>query len=124
MRILVVGGGGREHALVWKVSQSPLAEKLFCAPGNPGTARLAENVAIAADDVDALARWAVESRIDLVVVGPEAPLVLGLADRLAAAGVAVFGASAAAARRTPMTAPRTGQAPRPAARRRSHGRRR
>ena len=98
MRILVVGGGGREHALVWKVSQSPLAEKVFCAPGNPGTARLAENVAIAADDVDALARWAVESRIDLVVVGPEAPLVLGLADRLAAAGVAVFGASAAAAR--------------------------
>ena len=98
MRILVVGGGGREHALVWKVSQSPLAEKVFCAPGNPGTARLAENVAIAADDVDALARWAVENRIDLVVVGPEAPLVLGLADRLAAAGVAVFGASAAAAR--------------------------
>ena len=98
MRILVVGGGGREHALVWKVSQSPLAEKVFCAPGNPGTARLAENVAIAADDVDALTRWAVESRIDLVVVGPEAPLVLGLADRLAAAGVAVFGASAAAAR--------------------------
>ena len=98
MRILVVGGGGREHALVWKISQSPLAEKVFCAPGNPGTARLAENVAIAADDVDALARWAVESRIDLVVVGPEAPLVLGLADRLAAAGVAVFGASAAAAR--------------------------
>jgi phosphoribosylamine--glycine ligase len=98
MRILVVGGGGREHALVWKVSQSPLAEKVFCAPGNPGTARLAENVAIAADDVDALARWAVENRIDLVVVGPEAPLGLGLADRLTADGVAVFGASAAAAR--------------------------
>ena len=98
MRILVVGGGGREHALVWKISQSPLAEKVYCAPGNPGTARLAENVAIAADDVDALSRWAVENRIDFVVVGPEAPLVLGLADRLGAAGVAVFGASAAAAR--------------------------
>jgi phosphoribosylamine--glycine ligase len=98
MRILVIGGGGREHALVWKISQSPLAEKVYCAPGNPGTARLAENVAIAADDVDALSRWAVENRIDFVVVGPEAPLVLGLADRLGAAGVAVFGATAAAAR--------------------------
>jgi phosphoribosylamine--glycine ligase len=98
MRILVVGGGGREHALVWKIGQSPLAEKVFCAPGNPGTARLAENVAIAADDVEELARWAVENRIDFVVIGPEAPLVLGLADRLAGAGIAVFGASAAAAR--------------------------
>jgi phosphoribosylamine--glycine ligase len=98
MRILVVGGGGREHALVWKIAQSPLAEKVFCAPGNPGTARLAENVAVAADDVDGLVRWAAENRIDFVVVGPEAPLVLGLADRLSEAGVAVFGASAAAAR--------------------------
>jgi phosphoribosylamine--glycine ligase len=98
MRILVVGGGGREHALVWKICQSPLAEKVFCAPGNPGTARLAENVAIAADDVEALTRFAVDGRIDLVVVGPEAPLVLGLADRLTAAGVAVFGPSAAGAR--------------------------
>ena len=97
MRILVVGGGGREHALVWKIAQSPLAEKVFCAPGNPGTARLAENVAIPADEVDALTRWAVENRIDLVVVGPEAPLVLGLADRLVAAGIPVFGPSAAAA---------------------------
>ena len=98
MRILVVGGGGREHALVWKISQSPLAEKVFCAPGNPGTARLAENVSIAAEEVDALTRWAVDNRIDFVVIGPEAPLVLGLADRLHASGVAVFGASAAAAR--------------------------
>jgi phosphoribosylamine--glycine ligase len=98
MRILVVGGGGREHALVWKIAQSPLAEKVFCAPGNPGTARLAENVPIAAEEVDALTRWAVDNRIDFVVIGPEAPLVLGLADRLNASGVAVFGASAAAAR--------------------------
>ncbi len=98
MRILVVGGGGREHALVWKIGQSPLAGKVFCAPGNPGTARLAENVAIAADEVDALVRWAVENQIDFVVVGPEAPLVLGLADRLAEEGIAVFGPSAAAAR--------------------------
>ncbi|MBS1109161.1 MAG: phosphoribosylamine/glycine ligase [Anaeromyxobacteraceae bacterium] len=97
MRILVVGGGGREHALVWKISQSPLAEKVFCAPGNPGTARLAENVAIAADEVEALARWAVANRVDFVVVGPEAPLVLGLADRLTDSGIPVFGASAAAA---------------------------
>jgi len=97
MRILVVGGGGREHALVWKIAQSPLARKVFCAPGNPGTARLAENVAIPADDVDALSRWAVENRIDLVVVGPEGPLVLGLADRLSASGIPVFGPSAAAA---------------------------
>ena len=98
MRILVVGGGGREHALAWKLSRSPLAERVFCAPGNPGTARIAENVAIAADDVDALTRWAGANRIDLVVVGPEAPLVRGLADRLAAAGIPVFGPSAAAAR--------------------------
>ena len=97
MRILVVGGGGREHALVWKICQSPLAEKVFCAPGNPGTARLAENVAIAAEEVEALARWAVANHIDFVVVGPEAPLVLGLADRLTESGIPVFGASAAAA---------------------------
>jgi phosphoribosylamine--glycine ligase len=98
MRILVVGGGGREHALVWKIGQSELVRKVFCAPGNPGTARLAENVAIPADAVDQLTAWAVGNRIDLVVVGPEAPLVLGLADRLAAAGITVFGPSAAAAR--------------------------
>ena len=97
MRILVVGGGGREHALVWKIAQSPLAGKVFCAPGNPGTARLAENVAIPGDDVDGLARWAAQNGIDLVVVGPETPLVLGLADRLTAAGIPVFGPSAAAA---------------------------
>ncbi|HQR29536.1 MAG TPA: phosphoribosylamine--glycine ligase [Anaeromyxobacteraceae bacterium] len=98
MRVLVVGGGGREHALAWKISKSPLVEKVFCAPGNPGTARHAENVAIGAEDVDAIAAWAAANRIDLVVVGPEAPLVLGLADRLSAAGIAVFGPSAAGAR--------------------------
>jgi phosphoribosylamine---glycine ligase len=97
MRILVVGGGGREHALAWKISRSPLAGKVFCAPGNPGTARHAENVAIPGEDVDAIARWARDERIDLAVVGPEGPLVLGLADRLAAAGIAVFGPVAAAA---------------------------
>jgi phosphoribosylamine--glycine ligase len=98
MRVLVVGGGGREHALAWKISQSSLVEKVYCAPGNPGTARHAENVPIGAEDVDALTAWAVDGAIDFVVVGPEAPLVLGLADRVAAAGIAVFGPSAAGAR--------------------------
>ena len=98
MRVLVVGAGGREHALAWKISRSPLAEKVYCAPGNPGTARVAENLPIAADDVERLARWARENAIDLVVVGPEAPLVGGLCDRLAGSGVAAFGPSAAAAR--------------------------
>ena len=98
MRILVVGGGGREHALVWKIGQSPLVEKVFCAPGNPGTALLGDNLPLKADDVDGIVRWVGANRIDLVVVGPEAPLVAGLSDRLAAAGVPVFGPSAAAAR--------------------------
>ncbi|HYG69362.1 MAG TPA: phosphoribosylamine--glycine ligase, partial [Anaeromyxobacteraceae bacterium] len=98
MRVLVVGSGGREHALAWKIAQSPLVRSLYCAPGNPGIARVAQLVAIRADDVEGIARWARETRIDLVVVGPEAPLVEGLADRLAAQGTPVFGPSAAAAR--------------------------
>jgi len=98
MRVLVVGGGGREHALAWKIAKSPRVTKLWCAPGNPGTARVAENVPLRADDVEAVARWAAGQRVDLAVVGPEAPLVAGLADRLAAAGVPVFGPTAAAAR--------------------------
>ncbi len=96
MRILVVGGGGREHALVWKLAQSPRVEALFCAPGNAGTATLAESVpAMGLDEVVAAAT---RLRADLVVVGPEAPLAAGLADRLAAAGVPVCGPTAAAAR--------------------------
>lgn len=98
MRILVVGSGGREHALVWKIAQSPLVTELFCAPGNPGMARLARRLPIRADDLDGLVREVRSLRIDLVVVGPEAPLVAGLADRLAADAVAVFGPTAAAAR--------------------------
>jgi phosphoribosylamine--glycine ligase len=98
MRVLVVGGGGREHALAWKIAKSPRVTKLWCAPGNPGTARVAENVPLRADDVEAVARWAAGQRVDLAVVAPEAPLVAGLADRLAAAGVPVFGPTAAAAR--------------------------
>src|SRR6185503_2124368 len=91
MRILVVGSGGREHALCWKIAASPLADKLFCAPGNAGIAALAECVAIGAEDIEALTRFAVAQKIDLVVVGPEAPLVKGLVDSLEAAGIRAFG---------------------------------
>ena len=97
MRILVVGGGGREHALCWAIAASPLTTKLFCAPGNAGSAEEAECVAIAADDIEGLTRYSVEQKIDFVVVGPEAPLVLGLVDRLAAAGIKAFGPGAAGA---------------------------
>ncbi len=98
MRVLLVGSGGREHALAATLKRSPLLDALFTAPGNPGTALLGENVAIAADDVAALVAFARAERIDLVVPGPEAPLVAGLADACAAAGVACAGPSAAAAR--------------------------
>jgi phosphoribosylamine--glycine ligase len=98
MRILVVGSGGREHALAWKISQSPLVDELYCAPGNPGAERVARPVAVRADDVSGLVREARALSVDLVVVGPEAPLVAGLADALQAAGIPVFGPSAAAAR--------------------------
>jgi phosphoribosylamine--glycine ligase len=97
MRILVVGSGGREHALAWKISRSPLVRALYVAPGNPGISRIATLVPLDPKDVDAVGRWVVENRIDLVVVGPEAPLVAGLADRIARDGVPVFGPSAAAA---------------------------
>jgi phosphoribosylamine--glycine ligase len=98
MKILVVGGGGREHALVWKLAQSPRVDKLYAAPGNAGTAALAENVAIGAEDVERLAAFAAAAAIDLTVVGPEAPLVAGIVDRFREAGLRVFGPSAAAAR--------------------------
>ena len=98
MRILVVGGGGREHALCWAIAKSPLCDTLFCAPGNGGIGGVAECVAIAADNVDALVRFAAEQAIDFVVVGPEQPLVAGLVDRLEASGIAAFGPTAGAAR--------------------------
>ena len=91
MRILVVGGGGREHTLVWKISQSPLVKEIFCAPGNIGIASLAKCVPIEAGDVKGLAALARQERIDLTVVGPEVPLVEGLGDLLAAEGLPVFG---------------------------------
>jgi phosphoribosylamine--glycine ligase len=97
MNILVVGSGGREHALCWAIAASPLVEKIYCTPGNAGIAAEAECVAIAADDIDELVRFATEHAIDFVVVGPEAPLVAGLVDRLEAAGIKAFGPSAEAA---------------------------
>ncbi len=97
MKVLVVGGGGREHALCWKLRQSPLLSELYCAPGNPGTAPLAKGVPIAPEEIHKLADFALEKRIDLTVVGPELPLALGLADELAARGLAVFGPRRAAA---------------------------
>lgn len=98
MRVLVVGGGGRDHALAWAIAASPMLTQLFIAPGNAGTARLGINVAIAADDVTALAEFARRNAIDLVVPGPEAPLVAGIADHLAAFGIACVGPNQAAAR--------------------------
>ncbi|WP_242344528.1 phosphoribosylamine--glycine ligase [Anaeromyxobacter terrae] len=97
MRVLVVGSGGREHALAWKISRSRLVRELFAAPGNPGIAEVATLVALEATDVEGLAHWSRENQIDLVVIGPEAPLVAGLADRIAREGIPVFGPSAAAA---------------------------
>ena len=98
MKVLVVGGGGREHALCWAIAASPLVTKLWCAPGNAGIAQEAECVPVAAEDVDGLLKFCADNRIEYVVVGPEAPLCAGLVDRLAAAGVKAFGPSAAAAR--------------------------
>ena len=97
MRVLVVGAGAREHALAWAIAASPLTSRLWVAPGNPGTAVLAENAAVAADDLDGLVAFAQENAVDLVVPGPEAPLVAGLADRMAAAGIRCCGPSRAAA---------------------------
>ncbi len=97
MKILLVGSGGREHALAWKIAQSPLADEIVAAPGNAGIASVARCVPLSADDVTGLSRFAADERFDLVVVGPETPLTLGLADRLAVAGVPVFGPSQAAA---------------------------
>lgn len=91
MKVLVVGGGGREHALCWKIARSPLLSELLCAPGNAGTSSLARNVDVAADDLPGLVRLAREEQIDLVVVGPEDPLCKGLADELREAGIDTFG---------------------------------
>lgn len=97
MKILVVGGGGREHAIVWKLAQSPLADEIYCAPGNAGIAQLADCVNIPAEDIDALLDFAQAEDIDLTVVGPEAPLSLGIVDKFCAAGRKIFGPSQSAA---------------------------
>ncbi|MGD9743620.1 MAG: phosphoribosylamine--glycine ligase [Dongiaceae bacterium] len=97
MRVLVVGSGGREHALCWALAASPLCDKLYCAPGNAGIAGEAECVAVSADDIAGLVRFATGNAIDFVVVGPEVPLVKGLVDRLEEAGIKAFGPSERAA---------------------------
>src|SRR5262245_30928030 len=97
MRILVVGGGGREHALCWAISASPLCSQLYCAPGNAGIAQVAECIDVPAEDIAGQVALAQREKIDFVVIGPEGPLVAGLADRLAEAGIKVFGPSAKAA---------------------------
>ena len=97
MKVLVVGGGGREHTLVWKVSQSPLVEKIFCAPGNAGIAEHAECVDTKANDIDGLAKFAKKKKIDLTIVGPEEPLVNGIVDRFNEDGLKIFGPTADAA---------------------------
>lgn len=97
LKVLVVGGGGREHVLCWALAGSPEVGRVFCAPGNAGIARKFECVDIRVGDVDRLAAWAVQQGVDFTVVGPEAPLMAGLADRFAAAGLRVFGPTRAAA---------------------------
>ena len=99
IQVLIVGGGGREHALAWKAAQSVLVDQVYIAPGNAGTALEPgiENVAIGAEDIDGLLEFAEENRIGLTIVGPEAPLVSGIVDRFEAAGLTIFGPSAAAA---------------------------
>ena len=97
MRVLVVGAGGREHALTWAIAASPLVDALYCAPGNAGIAEEAECVPIGATDIAGLVAFCRRERIDFAVIGPEAPLVLGLVGALEAEGIPAFGPSAAAA---------------------------
>src|SRR3954471_5166348 len=98
MKVLVVGNGGREHALCWKLAQSPRLTKLYAAPGNAGCAQVAECVEIKGEQVDALLAFVLSEKIDLVVVGPEGPLTVGLVDRLERSGIKVFGPNKDAAR--------------------------
>ena len=97
MKVLVVGTGGREHALCWRLRTCPSVKELYCAPGNPGTAEVATNIPIAVDQIDALCKWALENKIDLTIAGPEYPLTLGLADKFIAAGLTIFGPTKAGA---------------------------
>lgn len=97
MKVMVVGGGGREHTLVWKIKQSPLVKEIYCAPGNAGIERIAVCINIPAEDIEALAEFALNEKIDLTVVGPEAPLTLGIVDEFEKRGLKVFGPSKKAA---------------------------
>lgn len=97
MKVMVVGSGGREHALVWKLSQSPKVKKIYCAPGNAGTAQISENVPIPAEDIKGLKQFAVQEKIELTVVGPEAPLTMGIVDEFEESGLTAFGPSKMAA---------------------------
>ena len=97
MKVLVVGSGGREHALAWKIFKIPLVKQIYCAPGNAGTTKVAENVAIAADDIKGLTAFVQEKGVDLTVVGPELPLTLGIVDEFEAKGLKIFGPSKKAA---------------------------
>ncbi len=98
LNILVIGSGGREHALVWKISQSPLAGKVFCAPGNPGIAKFAECVPINVEEIDKLLDFALKEKIGLTIVGPEVPLSLGIVDKFQKKGLKIFGPTQDAAR--------------------------
>ena len=98
MKILVVGGGGREHAICWKLSNEKNVEKIYCAPGNPGIAEVAECVNIGDSDIDKLAKFAKENEIDMTVVGPEVPLVMGITDVFESQGLKVFGPNKKCAR--------------------------
>jgi phosphoribosylamine--glycine ligase len=98
MKLLVIGSGGREHALVWKLSQSPRVTQILCAPGNAGTAQLAINHAVAATDLEGLVALAKNEKVDLTIVGPDDPLAAGIVDRFRASGLRVFGPAASAAR--------------------------
>src|SRR5437899_6003777 len=98
MKILVIGSGGREHALTWKLRQSPQVERIFCAPGNSGTSEIAENVAIPATDLKGLLRFAKQNRVGLTVVGPDDPLAAGIVDLFAAEKLRAFGPTKSAAR--------------------------
>ena len=91
MRILVIGGGAREHAICWKLTQGDSLVKLYCAPGNAGISKIAECIDIKAEDVDGIINFAVSEKIDLVVIGPEGPLVAGLTDMLTEKGIKTFG---------------------------------
>ena len=97
MKVLIVGGGGREHAIAWKISQSPKVSRLYCAPGNGGIASLAQCVPIKAMDIEGIVEFAKSEGIDLVVVAPDDPLAAGMVDALESAGIRAFGPNKAAA---------------------------